>query len=149
MPCQGNVCGEGEGRIEGELPSQAIPVSAMSQCAAPQFCDASTPGTGHERGLFPELTDGIVAVEQCYSYCFSKVRSPRRSRTNAESPSLIAYYAQMMGNMHIIIMLQYTGLNTIGTLMLNAVDIGMHIFEKCGAWQRYATTLSCSSARTC
>lgn len=75
LPCEGGlaVCREDEVRLEEELPSLAIPVSAMSQCAAPQFCDASTPGTGHERGLFPDLTDAIVAVERCYSYCFSQV----------------------------------------------------------------------------
>lgn len=75
LPCEGGltVCKEDGVRLEEELPSLAIPVSAMSQCAAPQFCDASTPGTGHEMGLFPELTDGIVAVERCYSYCFGKV----------------------------------------------------------------------------
>lgn len=62
-----------EVRFDEELNSQAIPVEAMSQCADQQFCDDSTPGTGHERGLFSDLTDAVVAVEQCYSYCFSQV----------------------------------------------------------------------------
>lgn len=62
----------GMGRDE-ELASQPIPVEAMSQCADQRFCDGSTPGTGHGRGLFSDLTDDVVAVERCYSYCFSKV----------------------------------------------------------------------------
>lgn len=60
-------------RSDEELNSQAIPVEAMSQCADRRFCDDSTPGTGHGRGLFSDLTGSIVAVEQCYSHCFSQV----------------------------------------------------------------------------
>lgn len=72
--CGGVVVPRQEGvRLDEELASQPISVEAMSQCAEPLFCDDSTPGTGHGRGLFPDLTDSVVAVERCYSYCFSQV----------------------------------------------------------------------------
>ena len=72
--CGGVVVPRQKGvRLDEELASQPIPVEAMSQCAAPRFCDNSTSGTGHGRGLFPDLTDSVVAVERCYSYCFSQV----------------------------------------------------------------------------
>ena len=60
-------------RLDEVLASQAIPVEAMSQCADQRFCDDSTPGTGHGRRLFPDLTDDVVAVERCYSNCFGQV----------------------------------------------------------------------------
>ena len=43
-----------------------------SQCAYPDACDNSTPGTGHT--LFTDLTEDLIAVERCYSFCYSNVR---------------------------------------------------------------------------
>lgn len=42
-----------------------------SQCADPDVCDNSTPGTGHT--LFTDLTEDLIAVERCYSFCYSNV----------------------------------------------------------------------------
>ena len=44
----------------------------LSQCADPAHCDDSTPGTGHK--LFSDLTEDLIAVERCYSFCYTNVR---------------------------------------------------------------------------
>ena len=44
----------------------------FSQCADPDVCDNSTPGTGHT--LFADLTEDLIAVERCYSFCYNNVR---------------------------------------------------------------------------
>ena len=46
-----------------------------SQCAYPGACDNSTPGTGHT--LFTDLTEDLIAVERCYSFCYSNVTGLR------------------------------------------------------------------------
>ena len=48
------------------------PYESRSQCAAPSHCDNSTPGTGHK--LFSDLTEDLIAVERCYSFCYTNVR---------------------------------------------------------------------------
>ena len=45
----------------------------FSQCADHTHCDDSTPGTGHK--LSRELTDDLIAVERCYSFCYTNVRA--------------------------------------------------------------------------
>ena len=44
-----------------------------SHCQFPRACDQSTPGTGHKffRG---NLTEDLITVERCYSFCFKNVR---------------------------------------------------------------------------
>ena len=44
----------------------------LSQCADPAHCDNNTPGTGHK--LFSDLTEDLIAVERCYSLCYTNVR---------------------------------------------------------------------------
>ena len=44
----------------------------VSQCTDPTHCDDSTPGTGHK--LFSALTEDLIAVERCYSFCYTNVR---------------------------------------------------------------------------
>ena len=61
-----------EGLKSDLLLSVPIPdQTEMTNCAAPAFCDDSTPGTGHQ--LFEELTPTVVAAEKCYSFCFTNV----------------------------------------------------------------------------
>ena len=55
-------------RIE---PHQAFEDS--SYCQLPQACDQSTPGTGH-KFFTGNLTEDLIAVERCYSFCFKNVR---------------------------------------------------------------------------
>ena len=52
----------------------SLPVSyeVTSQCVDPTHCDGSTPGTGHK--LSSKLTDDLIMVEQCYSFCYTNVR---------------------------------------------------------------------------
>ena len=54
------------------LVSSTISYKVTSQCAAPTHCDDSTSGTGHK--LSSELTDDMIAVERCYSFCYTIVR---------------------------------------------------------------------------
>ena len=54
------------------LISTTISYKRTSQCADPTHCDDSTPGTGHK--LSSELTDDLIAVERCYSFCYTNVR---------------------------------------------------------------------------
>ena len=44
---------------------------ALSQCNDPTHCDDSTPGTGHK--LFSTLSEDLIAVERCYSFCYTNV----------------------------------------------------------------------------
>ena len=44
---------------------------ALSQCNDPSHCDDSTPGTGHK--LFSNLSEDLIAVERCYSFCYTNV----------------------------------------------------------------------------
>lgn len=70
---------DSEGLYPEEVPTTLIPVELASQCAEPPsevlrealHCDDSTMGTGHL--LYRELTEDVVAVERCYSFCFSSV----------------------------------------------------------------------------
>ena len=55
-------------RIE---PHQAFEDS--SHCQFPQACDQSTPGTGH-KFFTGNLTEDLITVERCYSFCFKNVR---------------------------------------------------------------------------
>ena len=45
-----------------------------SQCTDPTHCDDSTPGTGHT--LSSDLTEDLIAVERCYSFCYTNVSVP-------------------------------------------------------------------------
>lgn len=77
--CQENC--DSEGLILEELPTKFIPVERVSQCAEPSsevlseavHCDDSSTGTGHL--LYEELTEDVLAVERCYSFCFNRVCS--------------------------------------------------------------------------
>lgn len=62
---------DSEGLIPEELVTELLPVEQFSHCANPIFCDDSSSGTGHL--LYGELTDDMLAVERCYSYCFYSV----------------------------------------------------------------------------
>ena len=66
--CNSN-CGP-DGLFPEELPAVSIPVSELSQCTRPQFCDDSAPSTGHQLVLEQSLTEAAISVEQCYSLCF-------------------------------------------------------------------------------
>ena len=52
-------------------PHQAF--SDSSYCQFPQACDQSTPGTGHKY-FTGNLTEDLITVERCYSFCFNNVR---------------------------------------------------------------------------
>ena len=77
--CEQNC--DSEGLIPEELPTTFISVEKVSHCAEPLsevlegalHCDDSSPGTGHL--LYRELTEDVLAVERCYSFCFNSVRS--------------------------------------------------------------------------
>ena len=56
-----------------QLSGISVPTSEMSQCSSPEFCDNSTPGTGHDRVWSDTLTSAVLISEQCYSLCFSSV----------------------------------------------------------------------------
>lgn len=64
---------DSEGLIPEELVTEFFPVEQFSHCAYPVFCNDSSSGTGHL--LYRELTDDVLAVERCYSYCFYSVSS--------------------------------------------------------------------------
>ena len=52
------------------------PVRALSDASYCQFvgaCDQSTPGTGH-KNFTGNLTEDLITVERCYSFCFKNVR---------------------------------------------------------------------------
>ena len=55
------------------LPSQKYSYEVLSQCADPTHCDDSTNGTGHQ--LYDSLSEDVVSIERCYSFCFSNVRN--------------------------------------------------------------------------
>ena len=65
------------------LLSTTYSYEVTSQCADPTHCDDSTPGTGHK--LSSELTDDLIAVERCYSFCYTNVR------VAAKEPPLARY----------------------------------------------------------
>ena len=44
-----------------------------SYCQFPRACDQSTPGTGH-KFFTGNLTEDLITVERCYSFCFKNVR---------------------------------------------------------------------------
>ena len=62
--------------VTGLTREELIPIHCLyqnlSQCNNPSSCDDSTPGTGHK--LFGALTEDLIAVERCYSFCYSNVR---------------------------------------------------------------------------
>ena len=43
----------------------------LSQCNDPTHCDDSTLGTGHK--LFSILSEDLIAVERCFSFCYTNV----------------------------------------------------------------------------
>ena len=52
------------------------PVRALPDASYCQFvgaCDRSTPGTGH-KNFTGNLTEDLITVERCYSFCFKNVR---------------------------------------------------------------------------
>ena len=55
-------------RIE---PEQAF--EDLSYCQFLRACDQSTPGTGH-KFFTGNLTQDLITVERCYSFCFKNVR---------------------------------------------------------------------------
>ena len=65
------------------LISLSVSYEVTSQCVDPTHCDDSTPGTGHK--LSRELTDDLIAVERCYSFCYTNVR------VAPKEPSLARY----------------------------------------------------------
>ena len=65
-------CDPETGLRKDELFPLTFPYEVLSQCADPTHCDDSTPGTGHK--LFSALTEDLIAVERCYSFCYTNVR---------------------------------------------------------------------------
>ena len=65
-------CDPETGLRKEELFPYTFPYEVLSQCADPTHCDDSTPGTGHK--LFSALTEDLIAVERCYSFCYTNVR---------------------------------------------------------------------------
>ena len=65
-------CDPETGLRKETLLSTTYSYEVTSQCADPTHCDDSTPGTGHK--LSSELTDDLIAVERCYSFCYTNVR---------------------------------------------------------------------------
>ena len=65
-------CDPETGLRKETLISATVSYEVTSQCVDPTHCDDSTPGTGHK--LSSELTDDLIAVERCYSYCYTNVR---------------------------------------------------------------------------
>ena len=55
------------------LPPEIYPYTMLSHCADSKRCDDSTNGTGHQ--LYDRLSEDVVSVERCYSFCFSNVRA--------------------------------------------------------------------------
>ena len=52
--------------------SRTYEYKILSQCKDSSHCDDSTPGTGHR--LSSDLTEDLIAVERCYSFCYTNVR---------------------------------------------------------------------------
>lgn len=71
IPCR-HHCDPETGLRKEELLPTPCPYKTLSQCNNPSSCDDSTPGTGHK--LFGALTEDLVAVERCYSFCYTNVR---------------------------------------------------------------------------
>ena len=65
---QGAVADAHSDRID---PDQVFEDS--SHCQFFQACDRSTPGTGHKY-FEGNLTEDLITVERCYSFCFKNVR---------------------------------------------------------------------------
>ena len=65
---QGAVADAHSDRID---PDEVIEDS--SHCQFIQACDRSTPGTGHKY-FTGNLTEDLITVEGCYSFCFKNVR---------------------------------------------------------------------------
>ena len=79
-PCFSN-CDPETGLRRETLFSETLSYENHSQCADPTHCDDSTPGTGHE--LFSDLTEDLIAVERCYSFCYTNV-----SATSSSAPAV-------------------------------------------------------------
>ena len=94
--CQENC--DSEGLIPEELPTTFIPVEQVSQCAEPPgdvlseavHCDDSSTGTGHL--LYEGLTEDVLAVERCYSFCFISVCTMIIARTGHSSIHVIGLH---------------------------------------------------------
>ena len=76
-------CDPETGLRKETLISATVSYEDTSQCVDPTHCDDSTPGTGHK--LSSELTDDLIAVERCYSFCYTNVR------VAPKEPSLARY----------------------------------------------------------
>ena len=77
-PCTngGEDCHKETGKdvLLDELAAIGVPPSQF-QKDFPEFCDPSTPGTGHGLVLARSLSPSLEISEQCYSLCFSNVSS--------------------------------------------------------------------------
>ncbi len=58
---------------ESDRIEPALAYEDSSHCQFPQACDKSTPGTGHKY-FEGNLTEDLITVERCYSFCFKNVR---------------------------------------------------------------------------
>ena len=70
--CRFLNCDPETGLRKETLISYTYSYKITSECVDPTHCDDSTPGTGHK--LSSELTDDLIAVERCYSFCYTNVR---------------------------------------------------------------------------
>ena len=76
-------CDPETGLRKETLISATVSYEDTSQCVDSTHCDDSTPGTGHK--LSSEQTDDLIAVERCYSFCYTNVR------VAPKEPSLARY----------------------------------------------------------
>ena len=81
--CRAFHCDPETGLRKETLLSFTYSYEITSQCVDPTHCDDSTPGTGHK--LSSEQTDDLIAVERCYSFCYTNVR------VAPKEPSLARY----------------------------------------------------------
>ena len=90
--CEQNC--DSEGLIPEELVTEFFPVEQFSHCTNPIFCDDSSLGTGHL--LYGELTDEVLAVERCFSFCFNSVSSITVHMTQTRRSVCVCLYIYVL-----------------------------------------------------
>ena len=59
-----------EGKLDQNVNVIELPPS-VGHCSVPALCFTNTSGTGHV--TYEDLTDGVITLERCFSYCFNEV----------------------------------------------------------------------------
>ena len=67
----GICCTAAVGQGEDDLWTLPLTIEANPPCGEEGFCERGTVETGHR--VYTALTEDIVDVERCYSFCFSNV----------------------------------------------------------------------------